>query len=257
MAGSIVQSPATAQQQLGGTSIGLAFGSANTVHNVLWVVGHVGDRTGTSTMTVADTAGNSYSAQIDNVDDATNFNQLTHWIVQDCVAATPTVTVSNTASSTYRGVAIFEIGGVQNAANDGHSGQAQANQTGTDVISSGTGTNTDTAFMLGVTVRDGGTGTTAPSIGTGFISILSGWDFGDGGGARLRAEYKASVSVATQAATFSYGGDGSDDFNTVMVLLKEITGVPNYNVDSRPWLNNIINQPGIGAYEALNVQAWV
>ena len=31
---------------------------------------------------------------------------------------------------------------------------------------------------------------------------------------------------------------------------------PTYNV-SRPWLNDIINQPGIGAHEALNVGAWV
>ena len=216
MAGAIVQSREASTGAVGSTTIALAFSSANTSGNNIWVVGHVGNPA--LTMTYSDSAGNTYSSNLSYATDGANNNRIGHAQCQNCAAATPTVTVTFSASEAYRAIFICEISGVQNAAQDGNSANNQFNVgTGTDAIVSGNATNTATATMLSLTCDDSAQFT--PVTGTGFTSISTFWNFGLGG-IYARAEYKTGVAVATQGSTFTAGGSLTDA-NTVMVMLKE------------------------------------
>jgi hypothetical protein len=222
MAGSIVQSRNSATF-IGGSSISLAFVSNNTEGNNLWIVGHTGSQAvGFNAPT--DTRSNTYSAIVDDLLDTANNNRVGHWQVQNCGGGANTVTVNLTTSEVYTGIWIVEVAGCQNAAFTGHNKQHQDNPgTGTDAISSLAATPAGTAFMLGLSLRDGGgDNSTVPGLGTGFSDSGEGggWDFGDGAGVRGRVEYKAGVT-GSAAATFTYPGPSSLNTNTVMIQLLE------------------------------------
>jgi hypothetical protein len=223
MSGSVVQSRAlTGSTSIPAANISLAFSSDNTAGNNLWVVGHIGSNSfGFDPPT--DTALNSYSATVDEVQDSTNDNRLGHWQVQSCAAGPNTVTVdcAGSNSAIYMAILIVEVAGVQNAAFNTHNGQHQtAPGTGTDAISSGTGASSAFTFLLGLTIRDNTGSASPPLSGTGFADGGSLWDFGDAGGARARFETKAAVAAGTVAATFTAAGS-SDNVNTVMIALLE------------------------------------
>jgi hypothetical protein len=190
------------------------------------------------TQTVSDSATNSYSAALNAVSDADNNNLVTHWIAQDCIAATPTVTVAWGGGSTpYLGIFLAEITGVQNVAKDGSNGNHQVGVTGTDAVVSGAATNTATAFMLGLCSQDGPTAAT-PVAGTGFTNAGTGspgWTMG-GATNLMRAEYKASVAAASNQATFTTAV-GAFDCNTVMVMLKEASS-GSYEQEGYRWRND-------------------
>lgn len=251
MSGTIVQareSSATA----GGADIALAFLSANTAGNNLWVVGH-GDNAITPTLTVSDSLSNTYSASLNTITDTDNSNKLDHWQCQNCLSGTPTVTIAFSSTTTFRAILICEISGVINSTPAGNNGQHQLDVgTGTDAISSGTATNATTAFVLGMSARDGGTAG-APVIGTGFTSFLTGWDFG--ATVNMALEYKANVPPGTNAATFTALAADVDP-NTFMIMLTETGSIP------PPWRNevNFIINPyeseDEGRFNELDTRNW-
>jgi hypothetical protein len=62
--------------------------------------------------------------------------------------------------------------------------------------------------------------------------------------------------------SYAIGGTGTNThgFTGALGARQVITGITLFNTEydvDRPWLEDIVNQPGIGAYEALNPLAWV
>lgn len=215
MAGSILQSRESSASATG-ANIALAFASNNTANNKLYYVSHAGDST--STLTISDSNTNTISAQIDLVTESVNNNRLADWEVITSKAGANTVTAAFTNTPAFRAIYIAEVQGVKNVAVDGHNGQHQTTPgTGANAVSSGNGTNSNTALKIGFMLCD--SGGIQPAEGTGFSRDRLVWTYGGANDAGT-VEFKSGVTAGTTAATATANG-ASDNFNNLMVMFDE------------------------------------
>jgi len=222
MAGAIVQSQAafssSSNQNIQVTLTG------TTAGNSIWVVGHDGNASGIN-LTCADNVNGTYGTALDTINDTTNGNTVRHWVKANIAGGTVVVTVTSPGFDVFKGIYAVEVSGVATAPTDGHSGRTQSVANG-GAITSNSGTNTATAFMLSCTIDDSSTTAGHGTVGTGFTvdpNFASGfWSFGTGNNAIT--EYKASVAAAANSSTFTNGTGGTQTFNTLMVMLDESGG---------------------------------
>lgn len=223
MSGSPVQSAIL--NTTGALSLSAAFPVANTAGNAIVVI--AGDGAAASaTMTITDTL-NTYGANLDTTNDASNGCTSITNAASNCAGGSNTVKVTNSASH-QMGLAIIEVTGVGTGAVDGH---AQQNQLATTAPNSGNATNSATAFGVGFSWITGVT-VTVPAAGAGWTSTTSGnitassTSFANGtpgtGGGRL--EWKSGITAsATSNAPFTAA---SSDFLTSIVMLDESGAAP-------------------------------
>lgn len=169
--------------------------------------------------TVADSVNGSHGAAVDNVNDATNAQRIFSFRKENCGAGSTTVTITYSASSTFRGICVQEWAGVKTSgALDGHAAQAQTPGLGTDATSSGSPTNTSQPAGVGaVTISLGASNANA---GTGFTSSTT--MFGGAARAEWRTITTTGAPNAGAAGTFTALG-ATDPHLTSAVVLDEAT----------------------------------
>jgi hypothetical protein len=251
VAGSIVQS-AYAVDDSGGSSSTVAVTiNGVTAGNLLAVIVAWGNPTGTITCTTSD--GTSYTADAAGRVTAVAGGQASQvFYLPNSGSGSHTITATLSSSTPFRRIRVVEVANVLTSSPEDKAaaqGQDSVGTTTDSISSSATSATTNaTDFILGFE-QDGdnvdpGTGTLA--AGTGYTL--------NGTNQILGVESKNVSVTGAQTATFT---DTKNANRTVHVLaLKALPGTPTYDVD-RPWLKDIVNQPGIGAYEALNPLAWV
>jgi hypothetical protein len=145
---------------------------------------------------------------LDAIDDTTNGQTFSHAISSVTSAGSITVTGNLSASDTFRGGIVKEIGGSSGYDTGSHAAQLQATPTtGTDATTS---TNTPSlsaqpALISGACMNTAGVAT--PAAGTGFASDSSG--FGFGGTSAMRSENMRVTSTSAVAATFTAGNNSA------------------------------------------------
>ena len=184
---------------VGATTIVRAFTSNITAGNM--IIGAVGYGDVSTTVSVADTLGNTYTVSTVNADGGNLQYQRTFY-ANSSTGGANTVTVTFGTSVAYRRLYISEYSGLATASpNDGGTGQLQTSPgTGTDAITSGNiVTTVDGDLIWGITQNtsevDPGTGTLV--AGTGYTQDAQ------VGTVIMRAEHKTQTTAGSVAATFT------------------------------------------------------
>lgn len=179
-----------------------AFTSNVTAGNM--IIGAIGYENNT-TVSVADTLGNTYTVSAVNADGGNNQFQRTFYANSPTGGAN-TVTVTFGASIAYRRLYISEYSGLATASpNDGDAGQLQTSPgTGTDAITSGNIVTTVNGDLIwGITQN---TGSADPGSGT----LVAGTGYTQDaqvGTVIMRAEHKTQTTAGSVAATFTASVD--------------------------------------------------
>lgn len=220
MAGSVVQSFIATGS--GVTSLSHAFPVNTTAGNDIVSFCVDGSASG-HTLTPSDTS-NTYTKP-DTLNDTTNGNTCASGNAVNIAGGADTLkwTDSATASISFFGI---EVTGVTSSPLDGHNvGHNIAPGTGTDAISSGSVTNSNTAFAVGFCNLLHDAVISTPAAGTGFTSTsgtnITVVGFGNN---EARIEWKASVASGTHTNGVTFtdaSGGGSDNYVTFAVYLDE------------------------------------
>ncbi len=191
-----------------------------------------GDSTGTVTGSCADSAGGTWSAQLDTQRSATHQQATWHFYRTTPFASSGSVTVTVTISATEggKGVAFRLISGSSGpgTTSSEHAGNQQDTPgTGTDAVTSTNVTpTTQPALIVGIDLDVPGNLT--PAVGTGFTDAGTGWGFG--GLVAARAESKRVTSTAGVAATFTVGT--SETQHALAIVFYETVAAP---ASAGPW----------------------
>lgn len=181
--------------------------AGSVIHAICSVSGSGGDFS-----SVQDTLGNIYhqiGVEVFTVQG--NSNKFTHFYAVSPSGGACNVTVNYATALGYPGLWIREISGCDTT-NPlcGHSELSAAAAAGTDTISSGSATISNTAAFISAWSQDGGI-TVVTNGGTGFVQDLNNTLFGSG------TEHKVLSAAGTYTATFSCG-TSSTGFDTVMAI---------------------------------------
>jgi cobalamin synthase len=226
---SVVQALQTSTGSASATTIALAFGSAVASGNYIYAAAFQGTA-GATTMTCADSINGSYPAALDTLN--LSGASVAHFAFGPSAGGTPTVTVTYSATSAFRGIFIAEITGTSGLDTGGtyHSGNAQNNPpTTTDAITSGTLTPSIANGMCISASVDGNLSAATFTSGTGFTDLVPAfmsstfWQFTTGAN-HADAESKVYSSTAPFAATYTVSGTATFD-GTVAVLFAQ-SGTP-------------------------------
>jgi hypothetical protein len=189
----------------------LAFTSSNTVGNFLVVGGRAG---GSTTITISDSQGNSWSATPDvsrsQVDDG---SILFVFSLPNCKAGANTVTATYGTSVTSR-IWIAEYSGLVTATPLDTSTSTQSGASTSTTPSSGASSSPSQANCLVIgALTTGGAG--------GTISAGSGFTLREAANASNRAAYEDKIisAVAAQTATFSLSV--ADTYNAAVLIYKD------------------------------------
>lgn len=222
------------------TTIVLAYSSALTLGSALHVFASCDTGGGVDVSSCVATNNGSFGAALDDINDPSNFQRLAHWVLANVTSATAdTITVSFSATVTFRGIWIREIGGCTASPLDGHSGQNQASPgTGTDAISSGNATNNNQPALLSALTLNTGTIASTLSQGTGFTLGATNWNTMYGGNQMLAASESKRITAAGAGIASTFTGTGSARMTTLQAIFDE--AAPAIIVASQPNLS-----PGI------------
>jgi hypothetical protein len=229
---SLVQGPFSASSSATPASLGVAFGANVTAGNTILVL--VNSAQGTSrptSMSVADTRGNTYTQNKQGAEPASAPNDLLWYIFSAPVTTggSCTVTATQTAGSDARmEIVVLEIGGLDNAALLETSNAGTPTGTGT-AMSAGSLTTAGGGFLLAVLQTNGNYTSTTP--GSGWTSVAGSpiyvrrqlqYRITSAGGS-YTADATADASVAWGAIAVAYrdaGGGGSGLLNKLNHFLR-------------------------------------
>lgn len=202
--------------QWSGTSLPVAFASNVTAGNLIAVV--VFWANVTSTVTVADGLGNTYTA-VDNPVDLSTACRASTFYAKNIGGGACTVTVTF-SGSVFGAVAVHEISGADTAAPlDQHSiGFLGYIGTDTDAVTASVTTTADGEYILGAMVP---TGAGACASGTGFTDRVS-----TTGG--LHTEEKIQTSAGAIAVTFTNTGAQNSGIAIMTFKAPAAGGATNY-----------------------------
>lgn len=189
----------------------------------------------------------SFSAALDNVNDAADEQRIVHYYANGVPAQTTTITANfSSGSATFRAIKIKRIGGTSgyDAVASAHAGQLQATPTtSADAVSSG---NTPTlsaqpALISAVTAASAAVSTS--SVGTGFTNDqATGWQFGSGT-TMSASESKRVTATTALAGTFTAASN--DARLTVAAVFLESAAADAQYFQAFGLRRN---RPGIGPY---------
>lgn len=230
MTASVLQERQT-QNSATGTTLTLAYSSALTPGSTLHAAASNDTGGGVTISSFSDGTNGTWTLS-DVLNDAGNAQNHGHgWFINNASSATPTVTVTFSATVVFRGLAIKEIGGVVTTAADTHKGQVQtAVGTGTDAISSSTVANTNQPAIQSVFTINTGNNTTTAATGTGFTTGAGYWASIYGGSTnRGFSESQRITTTTAKAGTYTASATGSN-WITLMAVFDEasaaaVTGV--------------------------------
>lgn len=220
MAASVLQAVFADDGFAGGSGTTQAVTLTVTAGSTLYVVATC-DNTGAVSMSCADNVNGTYGTQLDTtLNDATDGALLAAFRFVNAAAGSTTVTITYGSTITFKGICVFEVGGVKTSSSlDGHTGQVQLTPTTTTdaTTSSNASSSNQPALVVGLCINASGTQT--PAAGTGFTSNGTGWTAGT---PQARAESKRVTATGNQAATFTAGVNGGH--LTVVAVFDEISG---------------------------------
>jgi hypothetical protein len=193
------------------TLTGLVVAANDTIH--LWVTND--SSAGVNVSGIADNV-NGVTAWpgtvLDDKNDVANGQRVTQFRREGCAAGTYTITVTFTGgtggNTVAKGACAVTISGAASPSLDQHAGNQQATPTtGTDLVTTTSMSPTKQPGVL-VALSFETVGNPAPSAGTAFTSIGTGWNFGTGT-AFARVEKKSITSMGAVAGTFTAGSNSA------------------------------------------------
>lgn len=195
-----------------GTTIALAFSSPVTAGSSIHVFASCAN-IGTPTMSCADSLNGTYGSYLDSINSSAGGQINSHWKFDNSAGGTITITVTFSATETFRSIWIREIG--NSAGYDKHAAQEQAAPgTGTNAVSSGTATPSSQPGLISAMAQEV-VGSAGYSVGTGFTIGISGW-----GSTALSESYRYTSTTA-RAATFTDSNGASGNSITMAAFFKE------------------------------------
>jgi hypothetical protein len=201
------------------TTISLAFASPVTDGSSLHIFGSCANA-GTPTMSCADSLNGSYGAFLDSINSTVGGQINNHWKFDNAAGGITTVTITFSASVTFRLIWVREIG--QSAGFLTHAGQEQnLPGTGANAVSSGNATPSSQPGLISAMVQEVVGAGTGYSAGTGFTAGIAGW----GSTPTALSESKRFTTTSAQAATFTDSNGATGNSITLAAFFKEAAPV--------------------------------
>lgn len=200
-----------------GTTISLAFASAITAGSSLHIFGSCANA-GTPTMSCADSLNGSYGAFLDSINSTVGGQINNHWKFDNAAGGITTVTITFSASITFRLIWAREIG--QSGGYLTHAGQEQnLPGSGANAVSSGNATPSSQPGLISAMVQEVVGAGTGYSAGTGFTAGITGW------GSTGLSESLRFTTTSAQAATFTDSNGATGNSITLAAFFKEAAPV--------------------------------